>query len=720
VTLRVAHVVVTDEFAGVERYVSMTAVELARRGVEVSVVGGSGTRMPEVLGQSVKWLPGRTAGEALRSVARLGRQDVCHVHMTLAEATAVAARAVHRAPILSTRHFAAPRGSTLPARALRPVIAKGMVREIATSQFVAQQLERTPERVLSPGVPPASNTWRVGNRNVLLLQRLEPEKDAQTALAAWKEARLWEAGWSLRILGDGTQRVALEAWAASNHIEGVQFAGWVADVDAEFRSAGMLLAPTPAEGFGLGVVEAMAAGLPVVASASGGHLESVGRIPGAPLFPARDAFAAAVMLRSMLDDDLRASLSSAGRNLVAQRFSLSSHVDRLEDEYGAVARPQRRTRVEDDGLTELVVCSLEAWDDVWRRNQFLVDILLRRNPRLRVLFVEPPVDPLFELSRGHRPTSPRFRPVGYDDRLVALRPVKLIPRRVGGSAADRLLCAQVRMAANRWASSRPTLWINDVTYAPLIRATDWPSVYDVTDDWLVAPFSDRELTRLRDLEQIALDDADEITVCSAALADSKGGATRRVHLVPNGVDVEHFRRPHSRPTDLPGSPVAVYVGTLHESRLDSDLILEVARAVPDVTFAFVGPDALEPATRRRLESSANVELLGPRSYEVVPAYLQHADVIVVPHLVNKFTDSLDPIKAYECLAVGKPTITTPIAGFRSLAGDVSVVSRERFAGEVRQATSNPRRCTSAGPLATWEDRAAAFERVLRATSDADL
>ena len=40
--------------------------------------------------------------------------------------------------------------------------------------------------------------------------------------------------------------------------------------------------------------------------------------------------------------------------------------------------------------------------------------------------------------------------------------------------------------------------------------------------------------------------------------------------------------------------------------------------------------------------------------------------MIVPHLVNPFTESLDPIKAYECLAAGRPTVATPVAGFRDL------------------------------------------------------
>ena len=45
-------------------------------------------------------------------------------------------------------------------------------------------------------------------------------------------------------------------------------------------------------------------------------------------------------------------------------------------------------------------------------------------------------------------------------------------------------------------------------------------------------------------------------------------------------------------------------------------------------------------------------------YEVVPSYLQHADVISIPHVVSPFTESLDPIKARECVAVGTPTVAT--------------------------------------------------------------
>ena len=358
-------------------------------------------------------------------------------------------------------------------------------------------------------------------------------------------------------------------------------------------------------------------------------------------------------------------------------------------------------------LSSIVVCSLEEWDEVWRRNQFFCRQLLERDPDLRVLFVEPPADPLHDVTSGRPPRALRLRRVG---RVNAFRPLKPLPRRAG-ALADRSLHAQVRLAVRVLRLTDPVLWINDVTYAPLIERTGWPSVYDVTDDWLESTSHSHQLQRLRALDRLALERADEVVVCSPKLAETRG-ASRPVTLIPNGVDVDLFRRPQARPRDLPPSPVAVYAGTLHSTRLDLALAGRLAAELPDVSFAFVGPDSLTAGERRELESHANVTLLGPRPYERVPGYLQHADVIVVPHVVSPFTESLDPIKLYECLAIETPTVATPVAGFREHADDLAIVDASAFVGCVRDVLADgaPRRAHEQPP--SWSDRALEFEEVL--------
>jgi glycosyltransferase involved in cell wall biosynthesis len=732
----VVHVIVTDGFAGVERHVADTATELASRGWDVTVVGGKPARMRSALSEGVRWLPGATPIQALRALARLGRQDVCHAHMTFAEAVSLLARPVQRAPIVATRHIAARRGSMPLARLVSPLIATGISRELAISQFVARSLERHPDAIVYNGVRRSARLWEPRSRVVLVLQRLEPEKDTLTALGAWNESRMWEDGWALRIVGDGSQRSALEAWVAARAPEAVEFAGWSDDVDASLASAGILLAPAPREALGLATLEAMAAGVPVVASAAGGHLETLGCLPNPKLFDPGDVRGAAARLLSLGSESAREAQSVAGQELVSERFLLSDRVDDLEEQYDLVRRQRSAARGRSnsadwkpnesapagDGRAndrsgsrtpgELVVCSLEPWDEVWRRNQHLVHRFLAWNSELRVLFVEPPVDPIFDMTEGRLPAAPRLRRVSEDGRLVTLRPLKLLPRRVGG-LVDASLCAQARWAAHLIGFTDPMLWVNDATYAPLIAKTGWSSVYDVTDDWTLAPFSVKERERLRLLDDRALRDAQAVIVCSESLAGSRG-RRRSVVLIPNAADAKHFRRRRQRPHEMPTGRTAVYVGSLHDARVDIGLIVDLAKSDPKLSVVLVGPDSLSPRSRLLLSELRNIVCLGSRPYNQVPAFLQHADVVIVPHRVSAFTESLDPIKAYECLAVGTPTVATPVAGFKDLVPTIRVASRESFVSTVMDTVASGSHVenSSAIPIPSWDERAREFWGVL--------
>lgn len=319
-------------------------------------------------------------------------------------------------------------------------------------------------------------------------------------------------------------------------------------------------------------------------------------------------------------------------------------------------------------MSDLVVISLERWDEVWRRNQHLVAGLLRTDPELGVLFVEPPADPSYQLTRRERPhRGEGIRAVTDVEgigpgRLWTFQATKWLPRRIDRRTDDRIARSVVR-AAERIGMGEPVLWVNDPAGASVLQETGWPALYDITDDWLAADRPSRELARTRQQEQLLLERCTAVVVCSPGLAATKGTA-REVHLVPNAVDVADYRRPRLRPVDLPSGKVALYLGTVHTDRIDLELCARTARAIHGLgTLVLVGPAPLARTDLTRLQG-AGVLLLGSKDRRKVPGYLQHADVLVVPHLVNDFTDSLDPIKAYEYRAVGRPVVSTPVAGFR--------------------------------------------------------
>lgn len=368
-------------------------------------------------------------------------------------------------------------------------------------------------------------------------------------------------------------------------------------------------------------------------------------------------------------------------------------------------------------MTDLVVLSLEAWDRVWRRNQHLVAGLLRTDPGLRVLFVEPPADPLFELASRRWPRrGGGLRGIalaGAEGRLWAYQPTKWLPRRFDHRVDERAARAVIR-AASGLGFTAPLLWVNDPSGATTREMTGWPALYDITDDWLEADRTPAEHERLVRDEASLMAGCAEVVVCSPALARTKG-AGRSVTLVQNAVDVAAYRVPRERPADLPDGPVALYVGTVHTDRIDLDLCVATAEAIRGRgRVVLVGPAPLAPGDATRLVG-AGVALLGPRDRDDVPAYLQHADVLLVPHVVTPFTESLDPIKLYEYRAVGRPVVSTPVAGFRD-AGDrrVTVAEGAAFADVVARALPAPSRFPEGSDdgVPTWADRVTQMREVL--------
>jgi GT2 family glycosyltransferase len=59
-----------------------------------------------------------------------------------------------------------------------------------------------------------------------------------------------------------------------------------------------------------------------------------------------------------------------------------------------------------------------------------------------------------------------------------------------------------------------------------------------------------------------------------------------------------------------------------------------------------------------LEALPNVHLLGQQPYELIPLYLYHFDVCIIPFKINEITNATDPVKLYEYLSVGKPVVAT--------------------------------------------------------------
>ena len=325
-------------------------------------------------------------------------------------------------------------------------------------------------------------------------------------------------------------------------------------------------------------------------------------------------------------------------------------------------------------MQDLIFVSLENWDEVWRRNQFLCAGLARRFPERRILFVGLPRDVSHSLRRGRLPALR-----GADEAVPGLpnitltRPVKLLPNTLtaGRRLNEALFRAHVRGAARRLGLRSPLLWLNPHSAVHMVgRMGESAVIYDITDDWTTLTQSPAlaRLTAAQDEDLCRR--ADAVIVCSERLWEMKQPFTDNLHLIPNGVDAGHYARVLGGSGSLPlpaaawTHPVLGYTGTIHPDRVDVPLVERLARRFANGTVALVGPNLLKAEDRRRLAACPNVVLTGPVSYAQVPDYMRAFDVCITPHVVSAFTESLNPIKLWEYLAAGKPIVAADVAGFR--------------------------------------------------------
>ncbi len=222
-------------------------------------------------------------------------------------------------------------------------------RFIAVSEHIADLLEsdgipRKSITVIHNGVAPVPDVVGARHREgpVVLgsVGRLHPVKNYPALIEACSLLR--RDDWRLVIYGEGPQRSELEQLVARTGLsDKVTLPGYVDDLSQAFSAIDIYVQPSLAEGFGLAVVEAMAAGKPVVVTPVGGLSEIVVDRETGIVAKGTDLTDIADALRVALEDEgLRAAIAEAGRASVLDRFSQS----RWLEETGRVYLETARTR----------------------------------------------------------------------------------------------------------------------------------------------------------------------------------------------------------------------------------------------------------------------------------------------------------------------------------------------------------------------------------------
>ena len=183
--------------------------------------------------------------------------------------------------------------------------------------------------------------WRDGIRNIFFVGRLENRKGVMDLLKAYRLLR--KAGCECRLLlaGAGPLEKQVRRYLLTRRTGGVELLGRISDTEKTrlFATADVFVAPaTGRESFGIVLLEAMAAGKPIVASDIHGYRSVVRRGEQGLLVPPQNPRALAGALARLLSDDgLRERMGASGRERVRQ-FSWENVTAKVEAYYEFVIR----------------------------------------------------------------------------------------------------------------------------------------------------------------------------------------------------------------------------------------------------------------------------------------------------------------------------------------------------------------------------------------------
>ncbi len=328
-----------------------------------------------------------------------------------------------------------------------------------------------------------------------------------------------------------------------------------------------------------------------------------------------------------------------------------------------------RSEINKRGRPLIAICHL-SWDWVWQRPQQFLSRLSQTHP---VLFVEThctETPASFTRTRAAR---------HYHD--VTILEMHLPAQHWKDGAfidGERRRVLRDRLAGEfNGRFDDAILWFNDpmASTAYAGQLGECMIVYDCMDELSqfhgAAPElieRERELTRA----------ADVIFCGGRRMREKRLPLNPNTHFYGTGVDCDHFGA--ARSAELPvdpeiaalKGPVLGYFGVVDE-RLDYKLLTALADANSAWSIAMVGPVAkIDPAS---LPRRPNLHWLGARPYEQLPAITKGFSVCLMPFALNAATEYINPTKALEYMAAGRPVVSTAINEVRTNFSHVSRIAR---------------------------------------------
>lgn len=378
-----------------------------------------------------------------------------------------------------------------------------------------------------------------------------------------------------------------------------------------------------------------------------------------------------------------------------------------------------------------IICiSSQDWDDLWTRKQRFMQKFAKQGNR--VLYIEAQSS-IFSFGVIRSDWGRAFRwlkgPRRVEDNIyVATLPLVLpffqisgIINKINNWFIVRLLVHWIK----KLGFGRPILWTYNPHNESLVgQLGERLAIYECVDE-LSASKGLVKSQVVHDLEERLIKKVDIVVTTHENLYKSRKPLAKSISLIPNGVEIEHFRKISSPETSMASEmkeiprPVIGFLGTI-QYWIDLDLIRYIAVSKREWSIVLIGPIG-RLAEIKKIKGIPNVHLLGRRDYTRLPSYIKTWDVCINPYIVDEVAMNCSPLKLYEYLATGKPIVSVDMPEARKFDGLVEIADNyEDFLKKIQgildglpEEEAKKEARIKAVENHSWENRFLELERVLK-------
>lgn len=363
--MHVLHLISSLGYGGAERLITDLAPALKRMGVKTSVGVLSRTaplqQSLEDAGIPIFHLPGEgtvydfkkmlNLHRATAALTRQLRADVVHTHLYLPDLLALSIAPASRH--VSTLHnvdawwrdrraksWLKTRATALAFK-LRKTVLVAVAEDVREAAAVALRTEVNSIRLINNGIIvekyEADRTRPVAGR-IVQVGRFYPQKSHATAIRAFAELSALLPNITLDLIGDGPLRAEIISQVERYRLSGrVNFLGNVSNVASLLSQSDIFWMPSQYEGFSIACAEAIASGLPIVATDVPGLRTMIDDGVNGFLVPFGDSHALAERTRALLSSpELMRQISAANRSTAISRLGIETCAKKYFDVYREV------------------------------------------------------------------------------------------------------------------------------------------------------------------------------------------------------------------------------------------------------------------------------------------------------------------------------------------------------------------------------------------------